>query len=97
MINSSVICTVIKCGHDKNQEFITKCKRAALRSAIDTVIVGGISFFSSLVAVGYVNLLVSIKIAFISSVVTAGLTFFTEMRNEINKIDNEDINDKFSL
>lgn len=85
-----VICTMVY-GDNEIQEFFKRVKKAVIYSFIDTVIVGGIAFFSSIVAIGYDDLLVNVKVAFISSVVTAGLAFFTEMRNKIeinNKVNN---------
>lgn len=95
IVSIPIICTVIE-RHNNNdndtQEFLKRVKKAAIYSFVDTIIVGGIAFFSSIAAIGYDDLLMNVKIAFISSVVTAGLSFFTGMRNKI-KVDNEDITD----
>lgn len=82
----------IKCNNDtecdnETKDFIKKVKKAVIYSLIDMIIVGGIAFFSSMVAIGYNDLLMNIKIAFFSSIVTAGLTFFTEMRDKIRNND----------
>lgn len=83
-----IICTMIgpnnNLGDNDIQDFFKHIKRATIHSFADTICVGGIAFFSSLAAIGYNDLIVNIKIAFISSIVTAGLSFFTEMRNKIN-------------
>jgi hypothetical protein len=75
-----------ECDNDTNdtQDFIKRVNKAVLISFIDAVLIGGITFFSSMAAIGYDNLLVNVKIAFISSVVTAGLSFFTEIRDKIS-------------
>jgi len=59
---------------------INRLKYILLRSSIDAFIVGGISFFSSMIVLGYDNILLNIKVAAISSTVTSGLTFFTELK-----------------
>lgn len=80
----------IKCNNDTecddSREFLKRVKNAAIYSLIDTIIVGGIAFFSSMVAIGYDNLLINVKIAFISSIVTAGLSFFSELKGKISDI-----------
>lgn len=88
IVSIPTICTTINSDNDTG-EFLKRVKNAAIYSFIDTVLVGGIVFFSSMVATGYDNLLVNVKISLISSVITAGLTFFTEMRNKI-KTDDKD-------
>ncbi len=59
---------------------LDKLKYILLRSFIDSIIVGGISFFSSIVALGYSDILLNLKLATISSIVMSGLTFFTELK-----------------
>lgn len=78
----------------ETREFFRKIKKAVIYSLIDTIIVGGIAFFSSMIAIGYDDLLVNIKIAFISSVVTAGLAFFTEMKSSVSVILDKEHDDK---
>ncbi len=59
---------------------IDKLKYILLKSFIDAIVVGGISFFSSITVLGYDNILLNLKLVTISSIVTSGLTFFTELR-----------------
>jgi hypothetical protein len=59
---------------------IDKLKYILLRSFIDAFVVGGISFFSSMIALGYDDILLNIKLAIVSSVITSGLTLFTELK-----------------
>ncbi len=73
----------IQSGDTETEQLLLRFKRAAMYSFVDAILVGGVTFFSSMAVSGYDNLLMSIKIALISSVVTAGLTFFTEMRYKI--------------
>lgn len=66
--------------YDKDIDFIKNTIPVVI---IDTVIVGGTTFFSTVIALGYENLLANIKVAFISSFFTAGLSFFMELKKEI--------------
>lgn len=88
IVSIPIICTMIgpnnNLGDNELQDFFRHIKSAAIHSFVDTIFVGGITFFSSLAAIGYNDLIVNIKIAFFSSVVTAGLSFFTEMKNRLN-------------
>lgn len=59
---------------------LDKLKCITLKSFIDAFVVGGISFFSLMIVLGYDNILLNIKVAAVSSVITSGLTFFTELR-----------------
>lgn len=69
-------------GNKKEHKIINidKLKYILLRSFIDAIIVGGISFFSSMIALGYSDILLNIKISVVSSIVTSGLTLFTELK-----------------
>lgn len=78
---------VLSVSNRDTQEFLVKVKNAVIHSCVDTAIVGGITFFSSMVTIGTTSLLVNIKMAFISSVVAAGLSFFVEMRKKMEDID----------
>lgn len=91
----SVISTIVE-SNGEIQEFFKRVKKAAIYSSIDTVIVGGIAFFSSIVAIGYDDLLTNVKISFISSVVTAGLAFFTEMRSSVSMMHDKEYNDEYN-
>ena len=64
-----------------------KCKFqiAAIRAGLDSFIVGGISFFASLIAIGYDDFSLNLKLSFISSVSMAGLCFFNELKNLMKK------------
>ncbi len=53
-----------------------------VRSLFDATIVGGLTFFSTALALGGIDALVDLKPAFLSSVMMAGLSFFTELRNK---------------
>jgi len=69
-------------GNKKEHKIINidKLKYILLRSFIDAIVVGGISFFSSMIALGYSDILLNIKISVVSSIVTSGLTLFTELK-----------------
>jgi len=70
---------------EKIKSLLKKYKKAASHSLVDTITVGGITFFSSMIAVGTDNLLLNIKMSFISSIMAAGLSLFTNIRSEITK------------
>lgn len=73
----------MKVGENKKEYkmiHIDRLKYILLKSFIDAFVVGGISFFSLMVVLGYDNILLNIKIATMSSIITSGLTFFTELR-----------------
>lgn len=93
IIGISTVCATINNDNDI-QKFLKRIKKAVLYTTIDTIIVGGIAFFSSMVAIGYDDLLTNAKIAFISSAVTAGLTFFTEMRSSVTIIHDKERDDE---
>ncbi len=59
---------------------IDKLKYILLRSFIDSIVVGGIAFFSSMTVLGYDDILLNLKLATVSSIITSGLTFFTELK-----------------
>jgi len=69
---------------------IDKLKYILLKSFIDAFVVGGIAFFSAINVLGYDNILLNIKLAITSSIITSGLTFFTELKkyklNDIIKL-----------
>jgi len=74
---------IMKVGENKKQYkmiHIDKLKYISLKAFIDAFVVGGISFFSLMVVLGYDNLLLNVKVAVVSSMITSGLTFFTELR-----------------
>jgi len=74
---------IMKVGENKKQYkmlHIDKLKYITLKSFIDAFVVGGISFFSLMVVLGYDNMLLNVKVAVMSSMITSGLTFFTELR-----------------
>ena len=56
------------------------------RALLDSFIVGGITFFSTMLGLGYVNLFENFKIALISSIMTGGLSFFTELKREAKRV-----------
>ncbi len=53
---------------------------ASARAVVDSFIVGGISFFASLIALGHADILINFKISCFSSFTMAGLTFFNELK-----------------
>ncbi len=74
---------IMKVGENKKEYkmiHIDKLKYITLKSLIDAFVVGGISFFSLMIVLGNDNILLNIKIATTSSMITSGLTFFTELR-----------------
>ncbi len=80
------ICTVItKRTSEKNEikKTVTNLKIAMVRAGADAFVVGGIAFFGSLIALGFSDVLDSVKISFVSSLTTAGLAFFNEMREQL--------------
>ncbi len=58
---------------------------AAARAVVDSFIVGGISFFASLVSLGHVDLFINLKVSLFSAVTMAGLTFFTELKKQMKQ------------
>lgn len=56
---------------------------ASVKALADAFIVGGISFFASLAALGYGDLIVNIRISLFSSITMAGLAFFNELRSKM--------------
>jgi len=74
---------IMKVGENKKQYkmiHIDKLKYITLKAFIDAFVVGGISFFSLMIVLGYDNILLNVKVATVSSMITSGLTFFTELR-----------------
>lgn len=74
---------IMKVGENKKEYkmiHLDRLKYITLKAFIDAFVVGGISFFSLMVVLGYDNILLNIKIATMSSMITSGLTFFTELR-----------------
>ena len=74
---------IMKVGENKKEYkmiHIDKLKYISLKALIDAFVVGGISFFSLMIVLGYDNILLNIKVAVISSTITSGLTFFTELK-----------------
>lgn len=59
-------------------------KQVAIRCLLDAVVVGGIVFFSSLVGIGWQNLIEVARISFLSASVTAGLNFFYSLRKYLS-------------
>ncbi len=55
------------------------------RSFIDAIIVSGISFFSSMIVLGYADILMNIKISFFSCVVMGGMSFFNELKSQMKQ------------
>ncbi len=53
-----------------------------LRTLLDAFTVGGITFFSTMLGLGYANLIENCKIALISAVMMGGLSFFTELKRK---------------
>uniref|UniRef100_A0A6M3LDX6 Uncharacterized protein n=1 Tax=viral metagenome TaxID=1070528 RepID=A0A6M3LDX6_9ZZZZ len=62
-----------------------KLEIAIVRAIIDSFIVGGISFFASLVALGTVDISVNIEMCFLSATTMAGLAFFNEMKSQMGR------------
>lgn len=62
-----------------------KIQIAGIRAITDAFIVGGISFFSSVIALGYPKVILSLDITLFSSVTMAALAFFNEMKNEFDR------------
>ncbi len=56
------------------------------KAIADAFVVGGIVFFSTLASLGYQNLNVNLYTALVSSTIASGLSFFTEIRKNKNKI-----------
>jgi hypothetical protein len=65
-------------------DFGTKVRIATAISMVDASLVLGVSFFSSLIALGYDNLLLNIKISLFSAFTIASLCFFTEMKKQLS-------------
>jgi len=65
-------------------DFGTKVRIAVAVALVDSFIVGGIAFFSSMMALGYVDILMNIKISFFSSAVMGGMTFFNELKKQVS-------------
>jgi Na+-driven multidrug efflux pump len=62
----------------------TKIRLAVAIALVDSFIVGGISFFSSMLALGYGDIILNIQIALFSSLTMGGLTFFGELKKQIS-------------
>jgi len=80
------ICTVVTKRTQEKHEIkktVTNFKIAVVRAGADAFVVGGIAFFGSLIALGFSDMLDSLKISFISSITTAGLAFFNEVREQL--------------
>ncbi len=58
---------------------------AASKAVVDSLIVFGISFFSSFIALGYDNPMVNIKLSLFSAFTMSGLTFFSELKAQMRK------------
>jgi len=67
------------------QSIRCKFQIAAIRAGLDSFIVGGISFFASLIAIGYDDFALNLRLSFISSFAMAGLCFFNELKNLMKK------------
>lgn len=79
---------------DENKDIVntSKLKRILVKSFFDSAIVSGIVFFSTLVGIGYVDIWENIKIALVSSIVSGGLSFFSEVKKGEKEVFPEDEN-----
>lgn len=84
IIQNLIVMRISKYRHpsEKVVSIRTKFQIAAVNAVMDAFIVGGISFFASLAALGYSNLLVNIEVCLYSSVTMAGLAFFNDMKQQ---------------
>jgi hypothetical protein len=76
---------------------IGKLKVVLIEASFDALLVCGITFFSTLVAVGHSEFIESAKIAGISAFVSGGLSFFTEIKKsepEILNCENSNIKEE---
>lgn len=89
-----IISKVIENKKSKNINIINQLKIEQLKAIfviafIDAFVVGGIVFFSTMIGsvagIGYNNLVENIKLALLSSIFTAGLTFFNELKTQLKK------------
>lgn len=65
--------------------FWTGVRIAVTVSLVDAIIIGGISFFSSMIVLGYENILLNIKISLFSAMMLGGLTLFNTLKSRISK------------
>ncbi len=63
----------------------TTVRVAVAVAFVDSIIIFGITLFSSLIALGYSNLLINIKLSLFSAVTIAGLTFFNELKSKMKE------------
>ncbi len=86
IIQRLIIAQVISGGGRKTEALHTlrlRLEVAAARAAVDAFIVGGISFFASLGALGFENLMLNIKLSTFSACTMCGLAFFNELKSQI--------------
>lgn len=89
IITRNIICkaTPISLTMRQNEIINTKkLKEIIIVSLLDSVIIGGIVFFSTLASMGVSDIGENIRISLISSVVSSGLSFFTEIRRKRSKL-----------
>lgn len=87
IIQRLIIAQVSSSGGRMSEAFRTLKLRfevATSRAIVDSFIVGGITFFSSMIAIGYGDIMVNIKISLSSSIMLGGLTFFNSLRTLVS-------------
>ncbi len=88
IIQRLIIAQVISGGGRKTEALHTlrlRLEVAAARAAVDSFIVGGISFFASFAALGYQTPMINIKLSFFSATTMAGLAFFNELKSQMKQ------------
>ena len=62
-----------------------KLEIAVARAAVDAVIIGGVTFFSSMIMFGSGDILTNIKLSLFSATMLGGLTLFTTLKSQMSK------------
>lgn len=58
---------------------------AAARAAVDAIIIGGVTFFSSMIMLGSSDIIMNIKLSLFSAIMLGGLTLFTTLKSQMSK------------
>ena len=62
-----------------------KLEISAARAAVDAVIIGGVTFFSSMIMFGPDDIITNIKLSLFSATMLGGLTLFTTLKSQMSK------------
>lgn len=88
IIQRLIIAQVSSGGGKKTEVLHTlrlKLEISAARAAVDAVIIGGVTFFSSMIMFGSSDIIMNIKLSLFSAIMLGGLTLFTTLKSQMSK------------